>query len=192
MRPGLVLMVVLAVTASAVSGQAPPAGRCDPRAVENTSRSIARTFDVRILHGSWQLTVYVRGPFIPDTVITGPMHLMPRTAPGVDSVMVRISPMIGWREIELEFLSGMPAFRTFVGSRDLNTPGIESRRDDAGYPTFVFGSPTETGAYPIRLNPGASATFTLLHGDRVSFSGSWSLDVFDADRPQGWFCARRT
>jgi hypothetical protein len=106
--------------------------------------------------------------------------------------MMRISPMIGWSDIELEFLSGMPPFRTFAGSRDLSMPGIESRRDDAGYPILVLGNPTETGAHPIRLTPGTGATLSLLHGDRFAFSGSWSLDTFDADRPQGWFCARRT
>lgn len=188
----LVAALTFALTAGGSDAQTPPESSCNPRAAAVNPRSITRAFDVRTLHGSWQLTLSVRGPFIADTVITGPMHLLPRVGPGVDSVMMRISPMIGWSDIELEFLSGMPAFRTFVGSRDLNMPGIESRRDDSGYPIFVLGNPTETGVYPIRLTPGASATLTVLHGDATSFSGSWSLDTFDANRPQGWFCARRT
>ncbi len=165
---------------------------CDPRQVP-PERTIGRNYDHRRLQGVWDLRVSVRGPFIADTVISGPLVLRAREGTPTDSVTMRVSPVLGFSDIELEFLSGMPPFRTFVASRDRERPGIESRRDDEGFLYFAFGNPTAltSGTGPIVLRPASGATFVVLHADGNSFSGRWSVDTGDQDRPQGLFCAVR-
>jgi hypothetical protein len=165
---------------------------CDPRTAGTAAaREISAAFRPSWLVGTWNITAWVHGSGVRDTVIAGLLVLSPRIISGPDSVFVRNTPLIGHSLLEIEYVPGIEPFTTPVESRSTRFPGVELRMTAEG-PDLVFGNPTRPSGTPTILGEARGATFYVLRAFTHEFSGAWSHTGTHPDRPRGGFCAVRT
>jgi hypothetical protein len=186
MRRTLVALLLIAAPASLGAQYV-----CEPRAAARDTVALDPTMRATVLAGNWELTVWVNGRGVPDTIIKGRLSLFPRLVDSTFRSLAGATPLIGDSDIDLEYLPGMPTFRTPAASVSRITPGVELRVDNDGM-RLVFGNPTVIAPTAIvSLDAGQSATFHIFYATHAEFRGQWSLARGGDDRPWGGYCATR-